>query len=175
MKINIHRILATGEGSPAKPFRFIHSRLKGQKGFTLIELMIVVGVIAILLSLAIPTYSSYSIRTKIAEGLAVANAAKTATSTSCQEDMTLTDLDNAKAGYLFAESGADTDHVKDIIISGDCPQPVITIITKNTGAPDPQPVIALTGDFPPSTVGQLQWACASSNTPNHLLPDTCRS
>jgi type IV pilus assembly protein PilA len=137
--------------------------------------MIVIAVIAILLTLAVPTYSSYTIRAKIAEGLSLAMAAKTATTASCQEDITLTSLTNFRAGYLFTESPAETDYIEDIIISGDCSAPLITIHTKNTGALDPQPIISLTGEFPSSLLGQVRWNCASTNTPNHLLPGSCRS
>ncbi|MDX1556324.1 MAG: pilin, partial [Xanthomonadales bacterium] len=92
------------------------------------------------------------------------------TGSACQEDLTLVGLDNAAAGYNF--DGAE--YVQDIVISGQCSAPVITITTQNTGAPNPPPVLTLVGDFIDGQ-GRISWVCSSSNTPNVYLPSRCRS
>jgi type IV pilus assembly protein PilA len=57
-----------------------------QKGFTLIELMIVVAIIGILAAIAIPAYQDYTIRAKVTEGLNLAGSAETAVAESFQSN-----------------------------------------------------------------------------------------
>jgi len=57
---------------------------QAQKGFTLIELMIVVAIIGILAAIAIPAYQDYTIRSKVTEGIGLADAAKTAVAEAYQ-------------------------------------------------------------------------------------------
>jgi type IV pilus assembly protein PilA len=59
---------------------------QAQKGFTLIELMIVVAIIGILAAIAIPAYQDYTVRAKITEGINGAAAAKTAVAESYQSN-----------------------------------------------------------------------------------------
>jgi type IV pilus assembly protein PilA len=57
-----------------------------QKGFTLIELMIVVAIIGILAAIAIPAYQDYTIRAKVTEGLNLADSAKTSVAEAFQSN-----------------------------------------------------------------------------------------
>ena len=141
-------------------------------GFTLIELMIVIATIAIILTLALPVYSNYATRAKVAEALSLGNAAKTAVSAACLENINIAALTNVTAGYGFTEIMGDDSYVRNIQASGPCTDPVITITTKNTGTA-PDPVITLTGEVQPAS-GRIEWRCTST-TPNYLLPPTCRS
>ena len=143
------------------------------RGFTLIELMIVLSIIAIILALALPVYSNYSIRAKIAEGLSVANSAKTGVASTCIEAPNIVGLTNDKAGYGFSAGSTDRDYVADIQVTGPCTAPVITVTTKHTGQ-SPDPEVLLTGNLAPDS-GVMSWTCSSSNTPPYLLPKTCRN
>lgn len=145
----------------------LHRHYSVSKGFTLIELMIVVAIISIILTLALPVYSDYSIRTKIVEALSVSKAAKTAVAAACQEDPTISALTPQKAGYNFAEA---SQYVASVTLSGPCTLPVITILTQQTGA-FPDPSLTITGTLGSSN---MDFVCVSTG-PNKHVPRTCRS
>lgn len=84
-----------------------------QKGFTLIELMIVVAIIGILAAIAIPQYQNYIARSQVTEAFTLMNGAKTAIqdnlqTNSCTSDVAKDDTINGKYGSLVIKKGKPT-------------------------------------------------------------------
>ncbi|MEJ8569615.1 pilin [Elongatibacter sediminis] len=142
--------------------------MKNSKGFTLIELMIVIAIIAILLALAIPAYQDYTIRAKVGEGLSVGASAKLAVSESCQTDPTISPGNDA-VGYSFTGS----PYVTSVTVGGSCGAPTVTVVTANTGA-STDVTLLLTGNYTDGA-GRYSWECENTTGENRHVPATCRS
>ncbi len=148
-------------------FHYQTSEGAASKGFTLIELMIVIAIIAVLVSLALPAYQDYSIRTKVTEGLSVATAAKVAVAETCMTEPT-TVPSNRSVGYSFARSS----YVRSIVISHTCEEPWIVIRTINTGA-KVDVTLSLDGHFD-ADAGHVEWNCHQVRGEKRHMPQSCR-
>jgi type IV pilus assembly protein PilA len=87
-----------------------------QKGFTLIELMIVVAIIGILAAVAIPAYQDYTIKAKVQEGPSLASPAMTAMGTACSEGtMAATSTDYNTSLGLAGHASIAGKYVNDVL------------------------------------------------------------
>lgn len=133
-----------------------------QKGFTLIELMIVVAIIGILAALAIPAYQDYTVRSKVSEGLALASSAKIAISEGFQSnDMTGV----SSAASAWNSSFSPTKYVSSVAV--DPATGVITITYDGNNLPMIANMTLLVSPFiagqplADGVEGSIDWACAS--------------
>lgn len=137
------------------------------KGFTLIELMIVISIIAILLALAVPMYKDFTVRAKVTEGLVLAAGAKNAVAQTCTEDSTLSPT-NLNTGFTITTS----TYVRSITISNTCEEPWIIIRTKDTGA-NTDVVMSLDGTII-NEKGHIAWNCHRVTGDAAHIPGSCR-
>jgi len=134
-----------------------------QKGFTLIELMIVVAIIGILAAVALPAYQDYTVRAKVSELVLAASGAKTTVSENAQANGTIA---SAGVGATITVSGkvtgggvTETTGVIEVEGSTTSVGTNITIILNPT----------LAGD------GKVTWSCHSGSTGIFkYVPSECR-
>ena len=135
-----------------------------QKGFTLIELMIVVAIIGILAAVALPAYQDYTIRAKVSELVLAASSAKVTITENMQTNATNA---NAGAGASITVSGK---------VTGGTVSPLGVITVEGSGAATSVGTV-LTITLAPTynaADGKVLWACSSPAAVHKYVPAECR-
>ena len=144
-----------------------------QNGFTLIELMITVAIVGILAAVALPAYQDYTIRGQVAEGLTLAEGAKTAVAENYANNGDLTKItQNSDVNY----SGATGKYVASVAVGAGG---VITATyggQANSKIANGKGTISLTPTADPAGTGTLIWTCKPDGTVvlQKYVPSSCK-
>ena len=142
-----------------------------QKGFTLIELMIVVAIIAILAALALPAYQDYTVRAKVSEALTAASSPKSAVSEGFQVNG-MTGVASAAAAINSQSADQETKYVKTMKVDTNTGVILVTLQDNATRSGFPTPAQGAQLKLTPSINGQaladglsgaIDWVCISAS------------